>query len=63
MYKRQLLVSEDLDELIKISDRILVLFEGTVMGSVDTQEVDSQTLGAMMAGVSFKDIQGPTTSA
>tara|TARA_Y100000814_G_scaffold293479_1_gene275180 strand:- start:1665 stop:3239 length:1575 start_codon:yes stop_codon:yes gene_type:complete len=58
-----LLVSEDLDELIKISDRILVLFEGTVMGSVDTQEVDSQTLGAMMAGVSFKDIQGPTTSA
>tara|TARA_Y100001960_G_C14650691_1_gene815762 strand:- start:802 stop:1230 length:429 start_codon:yes stop_codon:yes gene_type:complete len=58
-----LLVSEDLDELIKISDRILVLFEGTIMGPVDTNEVNSQTLGAMMAGVAVKDGQGSTTSA
>ena len=45
-----LLVSEDLDELMQLSNRILVLFAGQVMGTVDVEEATSETLGMMMAG-------------
>jgi ABC-type uncharacterized transport system ATPase subunit len=58
-----LLVSEDLDELIKMCDRILVFFDGRVMGCVDTHEADSESLGMMMAGVPLKEIPGPTARA
>jgi general nucleoside transport system ATP-binding protein len=45
-----LLVSEDLDELLSIADRILVLYEGRVMGIVDGERADRSRLGLMMAG-------------
>jgi len=47
-----LLVSEDLDELLSLSDRILVLYEGKIIGEVDRKEASLQTLGLMMAGIS-----------
>ncbi len=46
-----LLISEDLDELLSISDRIAVLFDGRIMGIVPSEHVDSETLGLMMGGV------------
>lgn len=45
-----LLISEDLDELLKLADRIAVLYEGRVMGIVDAATADVQTIGLMMAG-------------
>ena len=45
-----LLVSEDLDELIKLADRILVLFEGRSMGVVAGDDADAHRIGLMMAG-------------
>ena len=45
-----LLISEDLDELLALSDRIAVMFEGQIVGSVDAQEADVEHLGLMMAG-------------
>jgi simple sugar transport system ATP-binding protein len=45
-----LLISEDLDELMEISDRIAVMFEGEIVGVVPTEEVDIDTVGLMMAG-------------
>lgn len=45
-----LLVSEDLDELLELSDRILVLCEGRITGSLDASRADLTTLGLMMAG-------------
>ena len=45
-----LLISEDLDELLAVSDRILVMYEGRVMGTVRTEEADVEELGLMMAG-------------
>ncbi|HOU12120.1 MAG TPA: ABC transporter ATP-binding protein [Anaerolineae bacterium] len=45
-----LLVSEDLEELLTIADRIAVLFEGRVMGIVSADTADIETLGLMMAG-------------
>lgn len=45
-----LLVSEDLDEIFALSDRIVVLYEGQVMGVVDAAEADRAQIGLMMAG-------------
>jgi general nucleoside transport system ATP-binding protein len=46
-----LLISEDLDELLSIADRIAVLFSGNVMGVLDSEDADHENLGLMMAGV------------
>ena len=45
-----LLISEDLDEIRQLSDRILVMYEGRSMGIVDAENADLQSLGLMMAG-------------
>ncbi len=46
-----LMVSEDLEELFTVADRIAVLFEGQVMGEVSSESADIESLGLMMAGV------------
>ncbi len=45
-----LLVSEDLDEVFALSDRIGVLYEGRFVALVPRQEADPETVGAWMAG-------------
>jgi ABC-type uncharacterized transport system ATPase subunit len=45
-----LLISEDLDELLSMSDRIAVLYEGRVMGIQNADEASVDELGLMMAG-------------
>ncbi len=50
-----LLVSEDLDELSGLSDRILVLYEGRIIGEVKRSEASIQKLGLMMAGIERKE--------
>jgi simple sugar transport system ATP-binding protein len=45
-----LLVSADLDEILLLSDRILVMFNGQSMGVLDSATANMQTLGLMMAG-------------
>ena len=46
-----LIISADLDELIILSDRILVLFEGRIVGEVDARTVTHAQLGLLMAGL------------
>jgi len=45
-----LLISSELDELLKLSDRILVLFNGKIMGSFQKNEFDEKKIGALMMG-------------
>lgn len=45
-----LLISEDLDEIVELSDRIAVLYEGRVVGVVETIHANYEQLGLMMAG-------------
>lgn len=45
-----LLISEQLDELIALSDRIAVLHAGEIMGIVDAENADIEQIGLMMAG-------------
>jgi ABC-type uncharacterized transport system ATPase subunit len=46
-----LLISEDLDELVNLSDRIAVMFEGRIMGIVDSCQANYEEIGLMMTGV------------
>jgi len=48
--KALLVVSADLDELLAISDRIAVMCEGEIIGTLAVEEADEKTLGLMMAG-------------
>jgi ABC-type uncharacterized transport system ATPase subunit len=45
-----LLVSEDLDEILALSDRIAVIYEGRIVGVMSAQEVSLEQLGLMMSG-------------
>ena len=47
-----LLISEDLDEVTGLSDRIAVMFEGRIMGVFDREKATVERLGLLMAGVS-----------
>jgi ABC-type uncharacterized transport system ATPase subunit len=45
-----LLVSEDLDELLLLADRIVVMSEGRIVFDVPAQQADRRELGAYMGG-------------
>ena len=45
-----LFISEELEELLNLSDRIAVMFHGEIMGVVDTAKADIDTIGLMMGG-------------
>jgi ABC-type uncharacterized transport system ATPase subunit len=45
-----LLISADLDEVLALSDRILVIYEGEMMGLLKGTDVEIEKLGLMMAG-------------
>jgi general nucleoside transport system ATP-binding protein len=45
-----LLVSEDLDELFTLSDRLLVLFDGKIVGQCKPSETDIYSVGLLMTG-------------
>lgn len=46
-----ILISEDLDEILALADRILVLYEGRVMGIVARSKTNAEEIGLLMAGV------------
>ncbi len=53
--KAVLLVSLELDEVMDLSDRILVMYEGEIVGEFDSKAVDTNELGLYMAGAKRKE--------
>ncbi|WP_457649995.1 ABC transporter ATP-binding protein [Profundibacter sp.] len=49
--KAILLVSVELEEILSLSDRILVMFDGHIMGERNPAETDEKELGMLMAGM------------
>jgi len=49
--KAVLLVSADLDEVLQLSDRMAIMYEGQFMGIVKPEEVTEEQIGLMMGGV------------
>ncbi len=48
--KAVLLISFELDEIMNVSDRIAVIFNGKIVDVMDAKEADERTLGYLMAG-------------
>ena len=46
-----LLISEDLDEIRTLSDRIAVIYEGQIIGIVERDQATVEQIGLMMAGI------------
>ena len=52
-----LLISEELEEVLSIADRVVVLFKGRIMGEFTAGQIDLQRIGLLMGG---KEDQSPT---
>jgi len=50
-----LLVSVELDEILGLSDRIMIMNNGRQVGIINRNEADERTLGLMMAGISKEE--------
>jgi len=61
--KAVLLLSFDLDEVLDLSDRIAVLFQGKIVGEFQSEGVSRTELGLFMGGRSRDDQRHDTTSA
>ncbi len=55
-----LLISEELEELLTLSDRIYVIYEGEIMGEVDDGDIDK--IGQMMTGTTLQEIESEGVS-
>lgn len=55
-------MSEELEELMKLSDRIAVMFQGEIMGVVDNSDADIETIGLMMGGQHHSPAPGASES-
>ncbi len=53
-----LLISEDLEEILALADRIAVIYEGQIMGIVKAEEADIEHIGLMMAGSRIETEKG-----
>ncbi len=51
-----LIVSADIDEIIKLSDRIVVMYEGRIMGEVSGKQPNMARISSMMGGKRFETI-------
>jgi ABC-type uncharacterized transport system ATPase subunit len=52
-----LLVSVELDEIFALSDRIAVMFEGRIMGTLEAKDANEQDIGVLMAGGSLESLE------
>ena len=49
-----MLISVELDEILSLSDRVVVMFDGKIMGERQPADTNEKELGLLMAGVSEK---------
>jgi general nucleoside transport system ATP-binding protein len=52
------IISEDLDEVLALSDRVVVMYEGEIIGGADPRTASRETIGLMMAGVRAEPAEG-----
>ena len=58
-----LLVSLELEEVMSLSDRILVMYEGEIVGEFDPKKVTLEELGLYMAGAKRDNVNAGGESA
>jgi simple sugar transport system ATP-binding protein len=55
--KAVLLVSLELEEVMNVSDRILVMYEGELVGELDPKTTSTEELGLYMAGAKREEVR------
>ena len=55
-------ISEDLDELLMVADRIAVIFDGRIVGILNQEEVSISLIGQMMTGMENKNSSDPANN-
>ena len=58
-----LIVSTELEEVLKLSDRVAVMYEGKIMGIVKPSETTVEEMGLMMGGMPLEKIRSSRESA
>ena len=58
-----LLISEELDELLALADRVAVIYEGRVVSIEDAQDADVARIGLLMTGGTHADHQAADAAA
>jgi ABC-type uncharacterized transport system ATPase subunit len=58
-----LLVSNELDEILSLSDRIAVMYKGRIIATVDAETANKEQLGLLMAGVTGQEVKLAPTPA
>ena len=53
-----ILISTELSEIVRLSDRIGLLYQGQLMGVLENRDIDLQEIGALMLGGVKKEV-GP----
>jgi simple sugar transport system ATP-binding protein len=53
--KAVLVVSVELDEILSLCDRILVMFDGHLTGELAQSEADERKVGLLMAGITDRE--------
>ena len=51
-----LLVSHELEEILELAHRIVVIYNGKIVGEMSRQDIDMQRLGMLMGGISEAEI-------
>lgn len=54
--KAVLLMSFELEEILNVSDRIIVMYDGKIIATVDAKETNEQEIGLMMAGTPYEEV-------
>ena len=54
--KAVLLMSFELDEILNVSDRIIVMHDGHIIADIPAEETNEQEIGLMMAGTSYQEV-------
>ena len=54
--KAVLLMSFELDEILNVSDRIIVMHDGHIIADIPADETNEQEIGLMMAGTSYEEV-------
>jgi simple sugar transport system ATP-binding protein len=50
-----LLISEDLNEVMSLSDRIAVVYDGVIVGTLNARDADIREIGLLMSGARRHD--------
>ena len=60
--KAVLLMSFELEEIMNVSDRILVMYDGRVVADMPADQTNEQEIGLLMAGTTFEEVLASRTS-